>query len=116
MSYGGRVEHQWRTPAGLEDVLEESMSETSQEHQIPQHPIPTMQGAFEESMQETLEDADESSLAKKDVATRRKTLLERAQYQRTVAGKWKQKSGEKYHPLWKLIAMLYEKMCPYPFG
>ena len=107
MSYGARVDHQWRTPtAGLEDVLEENMSGISQEHLIPEHPIPKMQGAFEESMQETLEDADESSLARKDSMFRRKVLLERGQYQRTVAGKWKQRAGEKYHPLWKLIAML----------
>lgn len=76
----------------------------------PVHPVPTMQGAFEESMAETLEEAedpdapDRMSIA--DSVSRRKTLLEQEEYERTVAGRWKQKPGEKFHPLWKLVAQI----------
>ena len=76
--------------------------------QAPQHPIPTMQGAFEESMLETLADERESDagFSKKDSVYRRKMLLERPVYERTVAGRWKQKSGERFHPLWKLVSQM----------
>ncbi|MCJ1309690.1 hypothetical protein MMC25_003350 [Agyrium rufum] len=78
--------------------------------QTPQHPVPTMQGAFEESMIETMTDVPEPEVDKRyataDSATRRKMLLEQKEYQRTVAGKWKQKPGEKFHPLWKLVAQI----------
>lgn len=33
-------------------------------------------------------------------------MLEQAEYERTVAGRWKQKPGEKFHPLWKLVAQI----------
>ena len=76
--------------------------------QAPQHPIPTMQGAFEESMMETLQDSDTVSkeYAKADALTRRRMLLEAPEYERTVAGKWKQKANENFHPLWKLVAQI----------
>ena len=41
-----------------------------------------------------------------DALTRRTLLLDSAFYQRIVAGRWKQKPGEKYHPLWKLVAQM----------
>ncbi|KAI4159990.1 MAG: hypothetical protein LQ342_006118 [Letrouitia transgressa] len=76
----------------------------------PVHPVPQMQGAFEESMMETLnesEDAEpEDRMSKVDSVSRRKMLLEQEQYERTVAGRWKQKPGEQFHPLWKLVAQI----------
>ena len=76
----------------------------------PVHPVPQMQGAFEESMMETLnepEDAEpEDRMSKTDSVSRRKMLLEQEQYERTVAGRWKQKPGEQFHPLWKLVAQI----------
>jgi len=76
----------------------------------PQHPVPTMQGAFEESMMETMAEADQPEVdnrySKADSISRRKMLLEQEKYERTVAGKWKQKPGEKFHPLWKLVAQI----------
>ena len=76
--------------------------------QAPQHPIPAMQGAFEESMLETLQDADGSTkdLSKIDAVGRRRMLLEQPVYERTVAGRWKQKPNENFHPLWKLVAQI----------
>jgi hypothetical protein len=41
-----------------------------------------------------------------DAMTRRAILLESPTYQRVIAGRWKQKQGEKYHPLWKLVAQM----------
>jgi hypothetical protein len=76
--------------------------------QAPQHPIPTMQGAFEESMLETLQDNDgvAKEYAKADSLARRRMLLESQTYERTVAGRWKQKQDENFHPLWKLVAQI----------
>ena len=44
--------------------------------------------------------------SRKDSVYRRKMLLEQAEYQRTVAGRWKQKPGEKFHPLWKIVSQI----------
>ncbi|MCJ1399252.1 hypothetical protein MMC11_002454 [Xylographa trunciseda] len=78
--------------------------------QPPQHPVPTMQGAFEESMMETMTEMEEPEVdhrfSKADSVSRRKMLLEQEKYERTVAGRWKQKPGEKFHPLWKLVAQI----------
>ncbi|KAL9031341.1 MAG: hypothetical protein Q9196_000631 [Gyalolechia fulgens] len=76
----------------------------------PVHPVPQMQGAFEESMMETLNESDGPEpghdIAAADSVSRRKMLLEQDEYQRTVAGWWKQKPGEQFHPLWKLVAQI----------
>ena len=99
----------------------------------PQHPIPTMQGAFEESMRETLDDSSSTHsgrsashashvsasspshahahhpappLHKTDSVARRRRLLAQRTYERTVAGKWRQRPGERFHPLWKLVAQI----------
>ena len=76
----------------------------------PIHPVPTMQGAFEESMAESLNESNEPDPSDRystaDSVSRRKMLLEQAEYERTVAGRWKQKPGEKFHPLWKLVAQI----------
>ena len=76
----------------------------------PVHPVPTMQGAFEESMLETMNGSEDSDsqdrYSKADSVSRRKMLLEQDEYERTVAGRWKQKPGERFHPLWKLVAQI----------
>ena len=107
MTYNARAGNEWRSPAGGygneddDDFLGEMATQT------PQHPIPTMQGAFEESMLETINEEDEPiPVSRKDSVYRRKVLLERPQYERRVAGKWKQRLGEKYHPLWKIVAQI----------
>ena len=106
MAYNGKVDNQWRSPTRVgDDVDDNPLGELAK--QAPQHPITTMQGAFEESMLETMTEDDlEPVLSRKDSVYRRKVLLERPQYERTVAGKWKQKPGEKFHPLWKIVAQL----------
>ncbi|KAK1148297.1 hypothetical protein N8T08_010106 [Aspergillus melleus] len=56
----------------------------------PAHPIPQLQGPFEESMLEALEGAQSEWVVELDAQSRRKDLLE---------------SGE-YHPFWKLISQM----------
>lgn len=41
-----------------------------------------------------------------DSIARRKLLLQGERYERVCAGRWKQRPGEKFHPLWKLSAQL----------
>ena len=69
----------------------------------PAHPVPQLQGPFEESMLESVNDVVEQETYL-DAAERRATLLEKPHYERVCAGRWKQKPGEKYHPLWKIAA------------
>jgi hypothetical protein len=71
----------------------------------PQHPVPQLQGPFEESMMESLNEFEEGEQNGDSVA-RRKLLLQGDKYQRVCAGRWKQRPGEKFHPLWKLSAQL----------
>lgn len=102
---------EWQVP--LEMAMPEDDLETDTESDMdaspPVHPVTAMQGAFEESMDETM-NVDEPEVpdrySKADSVTRRKLLLEQAQYERTVAGRWKQKPGERFHPLWKLVAQI----------
>ncbi|KAK5030242.1 hypothetical protein LTR13_008260 [Exophiala sideris] len=71
----------------------------------PNHPVPQLQKPFEESMLESIHDQTDQDVPL-DAMTRRTILLESPTYQRVIAGRWKQKSGEKYHPLWKLVAQM----------
>lgn len=94
-----------REPEGDADDDSESMADKP-----PIHPVPCMQGAFEESMIETTNDASGQSSKvqseKIDSATRRRILLEQEANEETHAAKWRQKPGERYHPLWKLVAQI----------
>ncbi|EXJ64195.1 hypothetical protein A1O7_00531 [Cladophialophora yegresii CBS 114405] len=71
----------------------------------PSHPVPQLQLPFEESMMESINDEVADDIPT-DAMVRRSMLLEAPTYQRVIAGRWKQKAGEKYHPLWKLVAQL----------
>src|SRR4051812_17449467 len=73
--------------------------------QAPRHPVPQLQGPFEESMFESVNDDADTDLHL-DPVTRRNVLLEAPVYTRIIAGRWKQKPGERFHPLWKLIAQI----------
>ena len=103
------AESEWLSQDIMADSDGDSGSDGDMD-QPPVHPVPTMQGAFEESMAETMEEADDPDAADRtsvaDSVSRRKMLLEQEEYERTVAGRWKQKPGEKFHPLWKLVAQI----------
>jgi hypothetical protein len=75
-------------------------SELSDEEQknggpSPEHPIPQLQGAFEESIYETLQGADRDWVVDLDAQARRKDLLEKPQYERLCGRKWRQRTGER---------------------
>lgn len=71
----------------------------------PAHPMPQLQGPFEESMVESVNDVTDQETHMDSVA-RRTMLLEMPKYERVIAGRWKQKPGERYHPLWKITAQI----------
>lgn len=70
----------------------------------PKHPVPQLQGPFEESMVESITETVDR--ARPDPIARRAMLLERPTYERVCAGRWKQKPGERFHPLWKISAQM----------
>jgi hypothetical protein len=72
---------------------------------LPIHPVAQLQGPFEESILESMNNTNERQ-EKVDSITRRKQLLERENYERTCAGRWKKRPGENFHPLWKLVAQI----------
>lgn len=109
MAASNSFEKEWLTPLRMSDIDVDGESDDDMDQRPPVHPVPTMQGAFEESIRETLNNdepdpSDRYSTA--DSISRRKMLLEQEEYERTVAGRWKQKPGEKFHPLWKLVAQI----------
>ena len=110
MAFAAPAEGEWLSSTKVTQRDDDSEPGSPMDNQPPQHPVATMQGAFEESMMETMaEMADpelDSRYSKADSVSRRKMLLEQEKYERTVAGRWKQKPGEKFHPLWKLVAQI----------
>ncbi|ELR02279.1 hypothetical protein VC83_06472 [Pseudogymnoascus destructans] len=77
------------------------------ETQVPKHPIRSMQAAFEESMLDAF-DNDDPPLKPLlgNVAERRRALLGQDISAETHAGKWKQKPGQRYHELWKIMSQI----------
>ncbi|KAJ0416032.1 hypothetical protein BJY00DRAFT_326574 [Aspergillus carlsbadensis] len=93
------------------DTEEDQLSGSSDEEQIgittsPKHPIPELQGPFEESITESLPGASKVWIVDLDAQSRRRDLLEGSQYERLCGRKWRQRTGERYHPFWKLSAQL----------
>ncbi|KFY87995.1 hypothetical protein V498_06941 [Pseudogymnoascus sp. VKM F-4517 (FW-2822)] len=86
---------------------EPDTSSRPRETQVPTHPIESMQAAFEESM---LDAFDNDTPAPKPIlgnaAERRKALLDQDISAETHAGKWKQKPGQRYHELWKIMSQI----------
>lgn len=70
------------------------------------HPIPLLRGPFEESIIEAQISPGSYSITPADAAARRAHLLSSSTYERTCSGRWRQRDGERYHPLWKLIAQM----------
>ena len=109
MSYAHPAEGAW-AHRGIGDADGDGVGDEDIEMEPPVHPVPTMQGAFEESLAETLNEPEDLYASNResiaDSVSRRKMLLEQQEYERTVAGRWKQRPGEKFHPLWKLVAQI----------
>jgi len=73
---------------------------------VPVHPIASMQGAFEESMQEANKDPTPKPKPQLDAAARRQLLLDQELNEQTLASRWGKKPGNEYHELWKLMAQI----------
>ncbi|KAI4201740.1 MAG: hypothetical protein LQ346_002102 [Caloplaca aetnensis] len=103
-------ESEWLSSNRMSGSDRDNDSLSDMDAKPPVHPVPQMQGAFEESMMETLNESEDAETHDRastvDSVSRRKMLLEQEEYQRTVAGRWKQKPGEQFHPLWKLVAQI----------
>lgn len=97
------------------DEEEEEVDETSEKQEpenmgqieVPRHPIPAMQEAFAESMLEASAGPSTPNIAKLgDSTARRKLLLDQAITEDTHASRWRQKPGQQWHQLWKLMAQI----------
>lgn len=122
-------ELQATTPAAEQDD-DPTQSEKKPCKRSPVHPIPQLQGPFEESISEATQKKDTQWIVHLDAQSRRKELLENAEYERLCGRKWRQRAGERqvkfyitrsrvlslmsinklighrYHPLWKLISQI----------
>jgi hypothetical protein len=82
------------------DTEEDQLSGSSDEEQIgiataPRHPIPELQGPFEESITESLPGTNKGWTVDLDAQSRRRDLLEGSQYERLCGRKWRQRTGER---------------------
>jgi len=86
----------------------DTMKEVQMPVQVPTHPIPSMQDAFAESMLEASGSSTPTVPTSKigNAAARRKHLLDQDIEEETHASRWRQKPGQKYHELWKLMAQI----------
>jgi hypothetical protein len=82
--------------------------DTMKEIQVPTHPIPSMQGAFAESMQEASTNSTPSIPKNRlgTAAARRQLLIDQDLSEETHAARWTQNPGQRYHQLWKLMAQI----------
>ena len=87
------------SPAASHDTMKEVRGP------VPQHPIPSMQDAFAESMQEASASTP-TDKTKHSAAVRRQILLDQDLSEDTHATRWRQKPGQQYHELWKLMAQI----------
>ncbi|KAG9249264.1 hypothetical protein BJ878DRAFT_410844 [Calycina marina] len=93
-----------RSPSLLPAVSNDTMDEVR--IPVPIHPIPSMQEPFAESMQEAGDTAPSTYKTKKSAAVRRQILLDQDTSEDTHATKWRQKPGQKFHELWKIMAQI----------
>jgi len=88
------------SPAASHDTMKETRGP------VPQHPIPSMQDAFAESMQEASDTSSPRDKTKHSAVVRRQILLDQELSEDTHATRWRQKPGQQYHELWKLMAQI----------
>lgn len=72
----------------------------------PRHPVPAMQGAFEESIYESSEPNPQPRSKDESAETRRQRVLEARQYDDSWTTRWKQRPSARHHPLAKLMAQI----------
>ncbi|OWP04180.1 hypothetical protein B2J93_389 [Marssonina coronariae] len=76
--------------------------------QVPRHPITAMQAAFAESMVDSSDPSTPTVSRHRagSAAVRRKLLIDQEVHEETHATRWKQKPGQQYHELWRLMAQI----------
>jgi hypothetical protein len=85
----------------------ESQNGEIEKPRMPAHPVPCMQGAFEESIEDLPKSRSKRSRHEKvDAATRRRVLLRHELSRKSTYDKRQGKSPQRYHPLWKLVAQI----------
>ncbi|GFF59758.1 hypothetical protein IFM51744_10039 [Aspergillus udagawae] len=94
------------TTPGAEQDNDPTPSDKKPCNRSPVHPIPQLQGPFEESIFEASQKQETQWIVNLDAQSRRKELLENDAYERLCGRKWRQRAGERYHPLWKLISQI----------
>lgn len=72
----------------------------------PRHPVPSMQGAFEESIYESSEPNPHPKSTDTTAESRRQRVLEVDHYDDAWTTRWKQKPSARHHPLAKLMAQI----------
>jgi len=72
----------------------------------PRHPVPSMQGAFEESIYESSESNPQPKSTDSTAESRRQRVLEVDHYDDAWTARWKQKPSARHHPLVKLMAQI----------
>ena len=102
-------EDEYHSLSGPETGDDEDEDETEGELEPPpMHPIPAMQGAFDESILEsTTEDAKQTLSMHGNAEIRRQKLLESQQYDDTWTTRWRQRSTAQHHP-----CLLYTSPSP----
>jgi hypothetical protein len=75
---------------------------------VPVHPIPAMQPAFGESLNEATRNAGDAKppLRFDDAKQRRTHLLDSAKGSRLYGDLWRYRPGQKHHEIWKLLAQI----------
>lgn len=61
----------------------------------PAHPISQLQGPFDESIVEAIEGTENDWTVELDAQSRRRDLLENANYERLCGRRWRQRPGER---------------------
>lgn len=74
----------------------------------PVHPMPSMQGPFEESIMESVEEQSNPAREGPPLGpkARRQKMIEQDDYNESYMWQWRRKPRAKYHPLWKLMAQI----------
>lgn len=92
----------------LEDELEVHTPVATNHSHIPLHPIPSMQEAFAESLEEATRPgpSQKPKLRTRDAKARREKLLDQDKSQGPPNRLWRFRSGQKCHELRKLVAQI----------
>lgn len=97
-------------PASESKMEPDNEAETASRPHVsstPLHPMRSFQGAFGESIIESIDAASTT----KQVSTlnpkqRRQKMLEQEDYDETYSAQWRRNPEAKFHPLWKLMAQI----------